>query len=632
MNSSSLLGIGTRALAANLAALQVTGNNIANVNTPGYSRQVVQFGVSGTGKTGADSGFGTGGGYIEVVRSHNAFLSRLATLTLSAAAADEARSDKLAMIEPAFVPGEGGIGAGINAALNAFADVAAAPLDASARQLVISRLDEMAARFRSAMQQIDAVAAGVNDEIAQSLSQVNGFTRQIATLNSEIANLLTRGDVPNDLLDRRDHLIDQLNAVVQTSSVPMPDGTVSLFLGGTQPLVLGGNSLALTSAADPFDTSLLQIRVQTPSGPSTVEPSQLTGGSLAGLWAFQRVDLPDARNQLGRLAMSTALLMNELHHLGYDLRGNPGADLLGVSVQGQALSSSANTGNAQLSVSADGDITAFQASDYEVFVQAGQVTLTRLSDGEVSNHAGFPVQLDGITIALDSGTAQPGDRFVLRPFAAAARDITAVLHSPTALAMAAPVAATPAAANSGDVRIASLQAVAADANLQQPVQITFSGSGTYSVTGAGTGNPVNLSYVPGQPIEFNGWRLVLSGTPAAGDVIDIAASASGTRNAQQAQGFLALRDAAIFDGSTLSSGYATVLAQVGARIQGAQMSSQTSRAMADQAGQSKASVAGVNLDEEAARLLQFQQAYQAAARILQTADTVFKSLIGGIGQ
>ena len=111
-----------------------------------------------------------------------------------------------------------------------------------------------------------------------------------------------------------------------------------------------------------------------------------------------------------------------------------------------------------------------------------------------------------------------------------------------------------------------------------------------------------------------------------------ASSASGTRNAQQAQGFLALRDAAIFDGSTLSSGYATVLAQVGARIQGAQMSSQTSRAMADQAGQSKASVAGVNLDEEAARLLQFQQAYQAAARILQTADTVFKSLIGGIGQ
>lgn len=631
MNPSSLLGIGTRALANNLAALQVTGNNIANVNTRGYSRQSVQIRNSSSQESE-----GSGNDQTTVVRAHNAYLARQVTLTTAIAGADQARADKLALIEPIFASGPNGIGASLNGMLNAFGDIASAPLDMSARQVVLARMDETAARFKDAAARLDIVAQGLNDEMRSAIDTVNSYGDQIAKLNTQISLLKGRGPDPNELLDRRDQLIDDLNAVVQTTMVEATDGSVSLFIGGSQPLVLGGNAMRLTTGPDRYDPAWISLNIQTSKGDVALDPSQITGGSLAGLWRFQRMDLIEARSQLGRLATAMAQEMNRTHALGLDMTGQPGKPLFHLPVQTIAMSANSNGGDTVVTVTPQ-DATQYAASDYEMRLEAGQWLVTRLSDGQTASFdaAQSTLQLDGLRLAITGSALAEGDRFLLRPFAMAAGAVQPLLRSPAALAVASPVAAAPAPSNRGDLAVTSVMATSAHGALQRTATLVANAGGGFDVnTFDAAGAPVSTSvaYVPGQPISLNGWTLTLHGTPAAGDTITVKANTSGLRDAAQVPGLLGLRDAPVFDGSSLSNGYATALSQLGARIQAARMSSDTSAAMARQAAQSESSVAGVNLDEEAAMLLQYQQAYQAAARMLQTADTVFKTLMNGVSQ
>lgn len=628
MSSSGLLSIGTRALAANLSALQVTGNNIANVNTPGYSRQTAQL-KSSIGQFAGNGFYGKGVDVATVERAHSEYLTRQAIMTRAVAAADQARTQKLALVEPVFAAGENGIGASINGALNAFADVASMPADMSARQVVLARADEMASRMRDAAARIDTIGQGINSEVSLAVDQVNDLAGQVAALNGQIANLAGLGHSPNDLLDARERLIGQINDHIQTTSIASPDGTVSLFVGGSQPLVLASHAMRLSTGPDAFDPTTMAIGIETPSGQAELSVGQLSGGAIAGLLEFQRTDLVDARNILGRLALATTTLMNEQHHLGLTLGGAAGGDMFLQAALPPGLSARGNTGNAVVGLAVS-DATAFSASDYELRFEAGQVDVVRVSDGTVSSFASLPATVDGLTVSITSGTAQVGDRFLLRPFSTAAGGVAMALGSPGTLAVAAPVTALRGAANQGDLAVASVQAVAADANLGASVTLTFNGAGGFDVTGTGTGNPTNVPYVPGQPIQYNGWSLVLGGTPRAGDTLQVSATAGATRNAQQAQGFLALRDRATFDGAPLADGYAGALAQVGARVQAVRFAADVSGSIASEAASSESAVSGVNLDEEAARLLQYQQSYQAAARILQVAQSVFDSLMRGL--
>ena len=579
MSSSSLLNIGSRALAANMAALHVTGNNIANVNTPGYSRQTIQLESSG-GQLSGNGFFGKGVEVATVQRAHSDYLTRQAVLTQSVAAADSTRSEKLALLEPIFASGDNGIGAGINNALNAFADVVSMPRDLSARQVVIARADEMTARLREASSRLDLLGEGLNEELRLGVEAVNSRASQIASLNSQISALQGSGHTPNDLLDQRDQLVSEINSYVNTTSIPSPDGSISVFVGGTQPLVLAGHSMKLSTDRDLFDPTKLGLAIETNAGPAALNDTQLTGGSVTGLLQFQRTDMVTARNQLGRLTLGTATLMNEQHRLGLDLKGNPGSDLFKLAALPDGLASSKNTGNATVSMVV-ADATAMAPSDYELRFESGTVDVVRLSDGQVTHVGGLPARVDGIDISL-GGTPQVGDRFLLQPFSLAAGSIATAISSPTSLAVATPVTAVPGSTNKGDLAASALTATLADGNMTAPVQITFTGTGSFDVTGAGTGDPTGLTYVSGNAITFNGWTLKLTGTPQPGDTLQILPNSSGARNAGQAQGFLDLRDTPVFDGVSLSDGYASVLAEIGTRVQSAKLASGVSGAMAAQ--------------------------------------------------
>ena len=647
----SILSIGTRALQANQVVLQTTGNNIANVNTPGYSRQSVILETV--------QGQFTGGGYIgkgvnvqTIQRNLDAFLTRQSALASSTQSADTARADKLRQLESLFSGGASGLGASVNDMLNAFSDVASAPTDLTARTVVLTRVDETAARMRATSQQLDDLQQGVSQELSQKIDTINSLAKSIAGVNEQIARVNGNGQPPNDLLDRRDQLIRDLNQYVQTSSVAADDGTVSIFIGGSQVLVLGASASAVSLAKE-FGGTQANKLAMTRSGVTTLlDENTLGGGEVSGLLRFQNTDLVEGRNLLGRMTLAISTEMNTQHALGLDLDGNVGGNIFSPTafssqnVLTPTAPATVNTGTRTLALSIS-DPSQFAASDYEVnFSGATQGSITRRSDGVVTLFdfgVTSPVVLDGISIAPGGGAAAAGDRFLLKPFSTSASNIAREFSTPRALAIASPVAGSMGSNNTG-----SLQQVALTARTNPPsitpVVLTFTGANSYTRSDElPVPNATSFVYTPGIAIEgtvpatnpLSQWSVTLQGSPKAGDTYTVGNSkvlaALGKLdlklNAGNATAMTGLRDMALFDGAALSDGYAGLIAQIGIRGQSANYAAEVSGSIASNLEKDRAGVSSVNLDDEAAKLIQFQQAYQASAKMIQIAQNIFDSLI-----
>ncbi len=638
----SALNIGARALNANLAALQVIGNNIANVNTPGYSRQNVLQQTSGYQQMG-NGFFGKGMEIATVERSHNAYLTREAQMAGSVAAADALRYSRLQALEGAFPLGTTGLGAALNDTLNAWADVSSSPGNLTARVVVIAKGEEFAGRLRNTASQLDALALSTQQQVKGSVEVVNGLAQDLAKVNQKIIESAGSSHTPNDLFDQRDQLLGELSKHIQTSSVANKDGSVSVFVAGSQPLVLGQSANRLAVNPDPADNSRIALSFVQGGVATALPEATLGGGELAGLMTFLTKDLAAVQNQLGRLALASATTVNNQHALGVDLQGNPGQDFFIPPAAALGKTNPANTGTAQVSASVN-DPAALMASDYEMRFSAGSVSVVRLSDGDTTSFAVPPTAFnkDGLTFNIDSGAAAAGDRILVRPFEAAARNLQVAIGSPDRLAAASPVMVTPGVTNAGGLSVESLYAVSNSANLTDPVTITFQANGTYVATGLGPGNPppdnvgppASYNFKPGEAIVLNGWSLTLRGSPGAGDTfnIDPAPPGSIAQNAGNASAVLALRDRPTFEGVALADGYVSLFSDVGTRVQGAKFATEFSGQIATAAETARSNVSGVNLDEEAARLLQYQQAYQASAKFLQIAQSTFDSLLATVGR
>ncbi|MBL8338218.1 MAG: flagellar hook-associated protein FlgK [Rhodoferax sp.] len=627
----SILNIGTRALLANQLALQTAGNNVANVNTPGHSKQTVVL----ESVDGAFSGagyYGNGVNAATVIRAHDEFLTRQAALTKAIAASDAKRLEQLKQLEDLFPGGTTGLGAAVSDMLNAFSDVVNAPTDLPARAVVLSRADELAARFRTSAGNLLGLQQGIQSELRVVAGNINDLAGRIAQANAQIAATNGSGHDPNQLLDQRDQLIRELNALVQTTSIPAEDGTIGIFIGGSQPLVLGKVAAQVSITADEFgDPAKSKLQITRNGQSAIVEDGNLGGGSVAGLLRFNNQDLVDAGNLLGRMALAIGTKVNEQQTLGLDQTGAPGQALFSLGPLPTGLPASANTGSGSMSFSIQttptNGATALAASDYEVVFSSGSTgTVRRVLDGQTVPFGSVPVQIDGLTLDV-AGSPATGDRFLITPLRNAALAIDTTFSSPRNLAVASPVAASAGTANTGTLTLQSLLPQRADANLTQTVTLTFTGTGTFDVTGTGTGNPTAVAYTPGQPISYNGWALTLKGNPKPGDVYTVAANAFPNTSAGNAEAMLALRDLAMFDGAAVTDGYAGLMSSIGVRVQSAGFSAGISESIASNVETDRSSIAGVNLDEEAAKLLQFQQAYQASARILQVSQTMFDTMI-----
>lgn len=359
----SLLNVGARALLANQVALQTTGHNIANVSVAGYSRQsVVMETVQGQF---------TGGGYIgkgvnvaTILRNHNELLTRQAAAAQAMQAGDTTRAERLTQMQDVFSGGSSGLGAAITDMMNSLGDVIASPTDISARTVTLTRMDEMAARMRSSAERLRDIEQSVTEQLKTDVDHINSIAKSIADVNEQIARVKGNGQSPNDLLDKRDQLIRELNQYVQTTQIPADDGTMGIFVGGSQALVLGSTASSLSvseSAQFPGSQQMAIYFNRAGSAPVELNEGMLGGGEVSGLLRFANNDLAEGRNLLGRMAQAIAITMNSQQNLGLTLDGTMGKDLFSVPMSATGYSSGAAAGTVTFT-----DATRFAASDYEV--------------------------------------------------------------------------------------------------------------------------------------------------------------------------------------------------------------------------------------------------------------------------
>ena len=660
----SLMNVGVSALNANQQALTTVGHNIANVNTPGYSRQTVY--------TNALHGQNMGNGFIgkgvqvaTVMRNYSALLNRQSNAANAIHAADTSRLQGLMQMQDVFKGGDGSLGAAVTNMMNAFVDVQAAPSDATGRNVVLTRMSELAARFHAASNMLEEQDYSTAQQLRNNALLVNDKASQVARLNNEISRALATGHQPNDLLDARDQVIREINQYVQTTQVAADDGSISLFVGGSQALVLGINSgqLSVEETKEYPGSQRMALYFSQPGGQQLeLTAAMVGGGEIAGLLKFRNEDLAEGRNLLGRLAMTIGHELNLQNQRGLTLNGQQGGALFSLPSTSTGYGnitgySNIGPGAATTQVM---DASQLKPSEYRLIFEGSPVApvLTRMSDGKVFNATSTPplnmgnlatgFDADGLRFIVPAATlaaAVSGNSMLFKPFSTAASEIEALVHNPDELAAASALTANINKNNTGKLQLTQLGAndFTGIPAAQDPVRLTFDGAGqvTYQIydhLSSTWGLPsAPMDYTPGQPITINGWSITLTGTPAAGDTVDVANALDFGEafrlNAGNAGAFLDLRDKKVFDeGTTLSDGFSAAMAVVGTRTQSVQLAKKLSSTVAKNLEMDRTAVSGVNLDEEAARLLQYQQAYQASSKVIQIAQSLFDSVLNAVGR
>ncbi len=665
---ASLISIGLSGLSASQTALATTGNNIANVDTAGYSRQsVVQKSASaefiGVGYVG------NGTTVADVRRIYSEYLNTQLRTSTGLDAEAQTYLTQINQTDALLADSTTGISSVLSSFFEALQTAAENPTDASARALLLTNASGLAERFSSVYSQLADQNTYINSQLSSMAEQVNQLASSIANYNQAIVQASASGATPNDLLDARDQALVDLSELIGVTVV-MEGNNANVFIGSGQPLVMGNTASTLT--AEPSTTDPTRLNLMLTSGYSSVDvTSVVSGGSISGLVRYREEVLDPTLNELGRLALVIADQVNSQLGQGIDLNGDFGTSLFSdinsaLAASQRSLAQAGNSaGSGNLSVYIE-DSSKLSTSDYEVtFSSATGYSVRRLSDGadlgsyDLSDDPA-PV-IDGFSLAMEAGTVAAGDKFTIIPTRTAAGSIGVVMTDASKLAFAAPLVATSSSGNYGTGSISSVALAsgstldiydaAANADTQasiqnaMPVKLVFdaaSGSAQgytlYDVQGnaLGTGsivpgqsNTVTVSIAanpPSVPSAFE-FELAISGSPAAGDSFTVAFNADSDSDNRNALALLDLQTASTIGKHSITSTYSQLIETVGAKASQAALDASATSTILSQATANRESVSGVNLDEEAANLIKFQQYYTAAAQVIKAAQQMFDTII-----
>jgi flagellar hook-associated protein 1 FlgK len=656
--AGNLLNIGKTGLFAAQAGLATTGHNIANAHVPGYSRQqTVQ-----TTMSAQDTGYGfvgSGTQVADIKRYSDEFLNvqvRNAQSTTSALASYNAQISQVDNILSSTT-------AGLSPALqDFFKSVQALSANAAStpsRQNFLSSAEGLASRFQGLNGQLEELRAGVNSEITSNVTLINSYASQIASLNEQISTLTTStGHAPNDLLDQRDQIVLDLNKQVKATAMPGDNNSITVSIGGGQPLVVGKKTFELAVVSAAGDPSRLEVGYVTGKTVMPLTASSLTGGELGGVLDFRSTTLDQAQNAIGRVAIAMAMSFNAQHRMGQDSAGNLGGDLFTVAPA--LVSTNMNRAPADLvdptKVTAQvTDPSLLTTSDYKVEYNetAAAFTVTRMSDRKLTTLPAYTqpgpqsASIDGINFSV-SGKQVPGDAFLVRPTINGAAQFSVVPRQVGDIAAASPVIIGPVTGNKGNAVVsegsvngnflppnpafapATIKFNAATNELSG-----FTAGQTVTVTAAGVSTPYTagtapvIPFVAGASYEFGGVTMSIRGLPVDGDQFTVKRNSGGVGDNRNMvlMGDLASKPLLDKNTATYQAGFAQLVSSVGNKAREVQVNGLASESMLARANAVQQSVSGVNLDEEAANLLKYQQAYQAAGKVMQIASTMFDTLL-----
>ena len=658
-----ITNVGITALNAFRTQLTTTSHNIANVNTEGYSRQTVQLGTLPSTNTSIGA-IGNGVQIEAITRQFDQFLMDRVWQYTSSDEEYQVFLDRAQRVDDVIADSDAGLSKALQDFFNSVQDMADDPSATTTRDVLLSNANILVDRFNTVYNFLDGLRTEINQDLETVIGEANTLAETIADLNVQI-RLFTNtsgGSTPNDLLDRRDNAISQLAELVNITAVQQSDNTVNVFIGNGQGLVIGERNFNLGTDIDPNEPDRLDITMETSGNIQTEITDFLSGGKFGGLLRFRDTILDPTQNAIGRLAFGMGTLFNEQHNLGMDLNGALGQDFFYVP---DPVTPDAN-GAQMLLTSVSGGITIsaidptqLSTADYELSYD-GSWSLLNRQTGETTNpiFGGGTYTFDGIELTLP-GTYTPaiGDSYIIRPTRNVGRAIDVNINDASNIAAASPVSvsetdvtgAPPFTSNTGNGAISDTGLVSpltGSSLASLPIVLTFNAN-TFSVSAGAlnstaydplvnSGDSYTLT-IPG----LGNFEFTMSGTPADGDQFTFGRNDNpgeiaigDNRNALKLaalQTGKTMRDDANGDPtSSFVSLYASLIGNVGSDTRQAQISSETQERLREQAIESLDQVSGVNLDEEAAKLVTFQQAYQAAAQVIRVSNSLFDSLLNAI--
>lgn len=628
---TDLFGIGTSALQAFQRALSTTGHNIANVNTAGFSRQSVEFSTLPPEYAGL--GFlGTGAKISSVQRNYDRFVVEQVRTSQSSVTQQQTLFELSAQIDNLLGDPATSLSTGLQSFFNSVQGVADDPTSTAARQVMLTEGETLSERFHHLYQGLEDSRERTNVQIRTTVAEVNSLATNIAELNEDITNALGQsgGQPPNDLLDQRDVLIEELAQRISVTTLAQDDGSLSVFVGSGQSLVLGNQTSTLTATPLGGDPGRLDIGVTVP-GATIPITDLISGGELGGLFEFRNKVLDPSQSALGNVSIGLASVFNEQHRQGMDLGGVVGRDFF-VLPQATAISGSGNAGPGPVTVGFD-DVGQLTTDEYQLDFDGSVWNLRRISDGQTvafesgSGTAFDPYIVNGLSIVTDP-SAVAGDRYFIQPSRYGADQIQLALSDGRQIAAAAAHYTEAASANAGDAQVSAAQVLdPTDSNLLSTVNIVFDDPSNYRVNGG-----VSLPYTSGADIDVNGFRVQISGNSQAGDTFTVVSNSGGVGDNSNTLQLSGLQQSLSLRSGTASfdDAYSEIIADVGTRTAQAGINASVQQQLLEQAQATRESISGVNLDEEAANLLRFQQAYQAAAQMISVADDMFDTLINAV--
>ncbi|GGW63516.1 flagellar hook-associated protein FlgK [Alishewanella tabrizica] len=675
----SLLNIGKSAVLANSNLLNTTSNNIANINTPGYVRQRTEF-------VAEKFGLGVGQGTTE--RLVNEFSQKQLRRDTTSAAYSAQYLAEANRLDALFSNAANSIATGMN---NLFQQLQTAnndPTQLSNRQLVIGTSQSLLNQFGSMSTLIADQEQFLNQQMDVYVKEVNDLITQISTYNNDIASYGSSSSrpIPLDLFDNRDSAILKLAEYLDIQTIDAKSGEKLVFMGSGQALVVERgqfNLLSLRGDPDPNDRTI-ELTLQSNANVKVELSAQGIGGKIGALTDYRLQVVKPVQNQLGQLALTLADSINKQNKLGLTLNGTIGQDLFRLPVS-QGLAFSSNTSNANVLVEIEPG-RAYQLPPNEYLLEvidANTITVTALDDmGQptansktLTSATGFPATFsasntsnnDLFGLRIQIGAAAPGDQFELKPLNVAARSMQLASTRAEDVALASPVRGEFTASNLGNGRVEGLVV-----NNTNPATSAFNTSslsnGPFTVTYQGQDSATNefvfritdssntlLGETRFSTNNFNGvlenattnlkaqlgFDFNLSGVPRPGDTFTINFNTNGFNDNRNGLALSALQDASLVRRSaepfglavsqySLNQSYATMVGNIGERTRQARTADEANTAILEQTTLWYESLSGVNLDEEAANLIRFQQSYAAAAKILQTSQTIFDTLLQSV--
>ncbi len=622
------LTIGLSALLAQQRALTTVSNNIGNVNTPGYSRQRVEFSerpAEALGRTFIGTGVDIG----SVRRLTDALLVG----QVNDAAARFFRADTFSglasVLDNLLANSQTGLTAGLQDFFNAVQDLADDPASTAARQALLTAGQSLGARLNAFDDRLTSLERETAGRAVGAVTEINGIAGSIAAVNQQLlASGASRGgQFPPDLLDERDRLVSRLAELVRVDTATQADGTLNVFIGSGQSLVLGGEATQLAVVPGDLDPQRFEIVVQSPTGPPLTITDFLSGGELGGALDFRREMLEPIGNEIGRITVVLAERFNAVHREGMDLNDALGGDFFAVAPpQTYASQNNTGTGSVTLGIANLGGLEAssyllnYDGAAYSLFSVATGNSVAMTGSGSVAD----PFVAAGMSFVIN-GSPAAGDLFRLEPVTGAAGSLNVTITDTRGIAAAAPIRTSAASANTGTAAITPGEVVdIAAPGLLSTSTIQFIDANNYSINGAGS-----FAYTPGADITINGARVQINGVAAAGDTFLIEPNFGGVgdnRNGLRLAG-IGVEGLMAAGSTSLLEGAGQVVGQVGAQVLRSTSERDVQNALLRQVEADLSSVTGVNLDEEAADLLRYQQAYEAAARTIAVADSLFQSLL-----